>query len=116
MSLSKTEAASYLATAAATVALVLFVGNAWMVNSTQNLQRQLNERQVQINSGTQISNLNGQLVRALGTAVVAQKDEQIKKLLTDHGITVQLEKPTTPAAKPAARRPAAATPETPDAQ
>ncbi len=70
------------------LALLLFVCNAWMINGAQAMQRDVQTRQAQINDAIQISNLNNQVVRALGTAVVERKDEKIKALLAQHGITV----------------------------
>lgn len=91
---------SYVATGLATVALVLFVSNAWIVNGSQALQKQMGDRQAKINTAMQVAQLNNDLVRALGSAVATNKDEQIKNLLAAEGITVQTEKPATPA-KPA---------------
>jgi len=72
----------------ASVALLLFVCNAWMINSAQATQRDVQARQAQINDGIQLGNLNNQVVRALGAAVIEKKDEKIKALLAQHGITV----------------------------
>ena len=83
------------------LALGIFVTNAWLINATQLTQAQVAERQAQINSGIQLSQLNGELVRALGTAVVGQHDDKIKDLLAAHGITVSADK--TAPAKPAAK-------------
>jgi hypothetical protein len=93
----------------AAFALGMFVVNAWLINSTQATQAQIAQRQAEINGGIQLSQLNNELVRALGTAVVAQNDTKIKDLLASHGITVEAKKDETPAANGTAR-PAAATP------
>ena len=86
------------------LALGIFVTNAWLINATQLTQAQVNDRQAQINQGVQLSQLNNELVRALGTAVIAQKDDKIKDLLAAHGITVSPEKAAAPAAaKPAGK-------------
>lgn len=90
------------------IALVLFVVSAWTLNASQNLQQQFNERQAQINNGVQISQLNNELVRALGTAVISKNDTKIKDLLSQYGITVSLDKDAKGAAAPAAKKPAAA--------
>ena len=74
------------------LALVMFVANAWLVNGSQAMQQQLNDRQAQIANGVQVSQLNNELVRALGTAVIAKNDTKIKDLLAQHGITVTADK------------------------
>ncbi len=93
MTLSKTQGVACAATILAALALVLFVINVGLVLSNQKTQKQLNDRQQQINAGLQVSNLNQQLVRALGTASVANKDDRIKDLLRTNGITVSQDKP-----------------------
>ena len=88
----------------AAFALGMFVVNAWLINGTQNTQAQINTRQAEINGGIQLSQLNNELVRALGTAVVAQNDTKIKDLLAAHGITVEAKKDgDKSSAKPATR-------------
>ena len=89
------------------IALVLFVANAWMVNNSQALQRQIADRQVQISNGVQLSQLNAEMVRTLGTAIVSKNDMKIKDMLAKHGITVSTDKDAAkkgaaPAAAPAA--------------
>jgi len=80
------------ATTLSSIALVLFVINAWTVNGSQKLQQQAMDRQAQINAGAQLSQLNNELVRALGTAVVNKNDTKIKDLLSSQGITVTVDK------------------------
>lgn len=73
------------------VALVLFVINAALVFDAQATQRELAARQTQIQEGMALSQLNQQLVQALGAAQIQNKDKKIEALLGQHGITVQQE-------------------------
>lgn len=75
--------------ALATIGLVLFVTNAWLINGAQATQQEVNVRAAQIQDGVKLANLNNELVRALGAAMVQNKDEKIKGLLAEHGITVE---------------------------
>ncbi len=83
---------SAVATALSGIAMVLFVANAWLVNSGQALQRQVADRQAQISNAVQLSQLNGEMIRTLGTAVVGKNDAKIKDMLARHGITVTPDK------------------------
>lgn len=73
----------------AAAGLVLFLGNVWLISDAQATQREVNIRAAQIQDGVKLANLNNELVRALGSAVVQNKDEKIKGLLAEHGITIE---------------------------
>lgn len=75
----------------AVIALVLFVINAILVFGAQSTQRDMAVRQAQIQEGMALSQLNQQLVQALGAAQIQNKDKKIEALLGQHGITVQQE-------------------------
>jgi len=79
---------------AAGVSLVCIVATVALAISNHSLRQQASERQQVINQGLTLSQVNTRLVNALATFAVKNNDEQIKKLLTDHGITLRSESPT----------------------
>jgi len=95
MCLKKIEGA---ALGLAVIGLALFVSNALLITDSQSIQRQIAERQARINDGVKLAQLNNELVRALGNAVVQKKDTKIKDMLSEHGITVQEKAPANAAA------------------
>ncbi|MGE3770544.1 MAG: hypothetical protein AB7G06_06285 [Bdellovibrionales bacterium] len=85
----------------AVVALVVFIINACLIMDAQATQRDIGARQAEIQRGIQISQLNNDLIRALGVAAIDKKDTKIKDLLSQNGITVEKR---ADAPKPAAKQ------------
>jgi len=66
--------------------LILVFLNVWLVLSDQSRQAEINQRQQYINQSIRLSRINEGLVRALATAAATNKDDKLRKLLTDQGI------------------------------
>lgn len=66
--------------------LILVFLNVWLVLSDQSRQAEVNQRQQYINQSIRLGRINEGLVRALATTAVNNKDEKLRKLLTDQGI------------------------------
>lgn len=113
----------YLSVAASALSLVLSIvlfavgnTNQSLQNDVQKQQVELQKQQEEINKGAQISqNVGPGLLREM--AVASVKNENMKKLLANHGYTVNLATPapgSSPApggaAAPAPRAPAPAAP------
>jgi hypothetical protein len=81
------------------ITLILVV--VYLVVSEQNrsLQAKINERQQFIDQSIQFGRVNEVLVRALATAAVNYKDDKLRDLLKQNGITID---PKTGAPAPAA--------------
>jgi hypothetical protein len=117
MRLRLSEGAFYWPSVALGVAsLVLVVTNVILISQNQVVQAQVNQRQQFINQSIQLSRVNDVLVRLLANAAVSAKDDKLRDLLAQQGITVTASPSasgsTTPA-QPAA--PAASAPATPPA-
>lgn len=66
--------------------LILVFLNVWLVLSDQSRQAEVNQRQQYINQSIRLGRINEGLVRALATTAVNNKDDKLRKLLTDQGI------------------------------
>ena len=88
----------WLLTGLAGCALLLLVVNLVLYQGNRSLQQEVNERQQSINQGIQLSRLNEQIIRALANLSAQNKDDQLKELLAEHGITFNVSLPSaTPA-------------------
>lgn len=87
------------------VALVLVVINAVLLIGNQQRQSEVNARQAFINQSVRLSRLNQGLVNTLAQAAVKNKDDDIRKLLSENGIEINV---TAPAAPASTHSPAAA--------
>lgn len=72
----------------ASLALVLFVSNACLINGNVDLQTQINQRQNIINIAQNVLPLNQQLSNALYQASEKTNDTAIRALLVSQGFTV----------------------------
>lgn len=81
-----------------TLALVV----AYLVLAQENraVQAEVNRRQQFINQSVELGRINDALIRALATAAVEKKDDKLRDLLTQSGITIN-----PPASSPAAGAP-----------
>ena len=81
-----------------------------LVQDNRLVQAEVNQRQQFINQSIQLGRVNEALIRALATTAVSSKDDKLRELLTQNGITVN----AAGEAIPAASRPATeSTPATP---
>src|SRR5260370_42243831 len=75
-----------------------------LVQDNRLVQAEVNQRQQFINQSIQLGRVNETLIRALATAVVSSKDDKLRELLTQNGITINAAGGALPAAKKAATR------------
>ena len=68
--------------------LVLVVVYIILVQDNRSVQLEVNRRQQFINHSVQLGRINEALIRALATAAVSNKDDKLRDLLTQHGITI----------------------------
>src|SRR3974390_3684798 len=85
------------------ITLVLVVVYIVLIQDNRSVQSEINQRQQFINQSIQLGRINDALIRALPTTAVSNKDEKLRDLLAQNGITSN---PTTrnpePTAAPAA--------------
>jgi hypothetical protein len=89
--------------------LVLVIVYIILVQDNRSVQLEVNKRQQFINQSIQLGRINETLIRALAAAAVGNKDDKLRDLLTQHGITINAAGepvPSTPAA-PAEKSPPA---------
>ncbi|HYZ43044.1 MAG TPA: hypothetical protein VE687_20800 [Stellaceae bacterium] len=77
-----------LAVALSGLSLVLVVVYIILVQDNRSVQLQVNQRQQFINQGIQLGRINEALVRALASAAVNKKDDKLRELLAQNGITI----------------------------
>ena len=68
--------------------LLLIVAYIVLVQDNRSVQMQVNQRQQFINQSIQLSRVNDALIRALATTAVNNKDDKLRDLLTQNGITI----------------------------
>ena len=95
MALSKAQAVFWIVTVLAGLSVILVVANGILFLVNQEAQAAVNRRQQFINQSAQLGRLNEALVRALATSAANNKDDQLRDLLAQHGITFQVN-PTQP--------------------
>jgi hypothetical protein len=90
MAQGKAQALFWLSTVLAGLSVILVISNGLLFLSNQETQATINRRQQFINQSVQLGRLNEALVRALATAAANNKDDQLRELLAQHGITFQI--------------------------
>jgi uncharacterized membrane protein YeiB len=93
MSRTKARALFWISTALAGLSVILVVSNGILFLVNQEAQAAVNRRQQFINQSAQLGRLNEALVRALATSAANNKDDQLRELLAQHGITFQVKPP-----------------------
>lgn len=68
--------------------LVLVVAYIVLVQDNRSVQAEVNQRQQFINQSIQLGRINEALIRALATAAVNNKDDKLRDLLGQNGITI----------------------------
>jgi len=90
------------------ITLVLVIVYIVVIQDNRSVQSEINQRQQFINQSIQLGRINDALIRALAATAVSNKDDKLRDLLAQNGITIN---PTTGApereAAPAAAAPAA---------
>jgi hypothetical protein len=77
--------------------LVLVIINIVLFTGNRSIQAEVNTRQQFINQSLQLDRLNRELISALANLAARNNDEQLKNLLTAHGITFSVNQPGTSA-------------------
>lgn len=80
-------------TVLAVVSLVLVVVNGILFLGNQTIRAEVGGRQQYINQTTQVAQLNQELINALATASVKNKNNALRDILTANGITVTVTQP-----------------------
>jgi hypothetical protein len=68
--------------------LVLVVAYIILVQDNRSVQAEVNQRQQFINQRIQLGRINEALIRALAAAAVNNKDDKLRDLLAQSGITI----------------------------
>jgi hypothetical protein len=85
-----------------------------LVQENRTVQADVNRRQQFINQSTQLGRINEVLIRALAATAVSNKDDKLRELLADNGITINASgEPVPSASGPAEKTVPAATGKTP---
>ena len=71
-----------------TLTLVLVAAYIVLVQDNRAVQTDVNRRQQFINQSIQFGRINEALVRALAAAAVSNKDDKLRDLLAENGITI----------------------------
>jgi hypothetical protein len=77
-----------LALALSGLSLALVVAYIVLVQDNRSVQLDVNRRQQFINQSIQLGRINDALIRALAAAAVEHKDDKLRDLLAQHGITI----------------------------
>src|SRR6516164_1453291 len=67
--------------------LILVIVYIILVQDNRSVQLEVNRRQQFINQSVQLGRINEALIRPLAAAAVSNKDDKLRDLLTQHGIT-----------------------------
>lgn len=80
------------------ITLILVFVYLVLIEQNRTIQAEVNQRQQFINQSVQVGRINEALLRALATVSVNQKDDKLRDLLAQNGITIN---PKTGAPEPA---------------
>ena len=80
-----------------------------LVPNNRTMQAEVNRRQQFINQSVQLGRINEVLIRALAAAAVTNKDDKLRDLLADNGITINASGEPVPSASGPAEKTAPAT-------
>src|SRR5258708_40312138 len=94
---NQTQTIFWVSTVLALLSVVLVVSNGILFLINQEAQAAVNRRQQFIAQTAQLARVNEALVRALATTAANNGDEQLRDLLTQHGITFSVNGPEMPA-------------------
>lgn len=96
MRISGDVAAYWAAVAFGALTIVLIGTNFFVLSSNQTIQAEANQRQQFINQSIQLRRADDLLIRMLAQAAISAKDDKLRDLLTQQGVTM-----TAPASEPA---------------
>ena len=89
-------AAYWASVALGALTIVLVVANFFVLSSNQSIQAEANQRQQFINQSVQLKRVDELLIRAIAQASINAKDDKLRDLLTQQGVTM-----TAPTSEPA---------------
>ena len=75
-----------------------------LVQDNRTVQADVNRRQQFINQGIQLGRVNEALIRALAAAAVGNKDDKLRDLLSENGITINASGEPVPSASTPAEK------------
>src|SRR5271169_3034970 len=70
------------------ITLILVVVYLYQIEQNRSVQAEVNQRQQFINQSIQFGRVNEALIRALATVAVNDKDDKLRDLLAQNGITI----------------------------
>jgi hypothetical protein len=70
------------------ITVVLVLTYIVLVQGNRSVQAEVNQRQQFINQSIQLGRINDALIRALATTAVDNKDDKLRELLVQNGITI----------------------------
>lgn len=70
------------------ITLILVVVYLVLIEQNRSVQEEVNQRQQFINQSLQFNRLNDALIRALATTAVTDKDDKLRDLLAQNGISI----------------------------
>ena len=85
-----------LLTGLAGIALLIVLWNMGQFSGNQALQGEVNARQQYISQTVGLNQLNNQIIRLLAARSAERSDEELKQLLTEHGVTFTYTPPVAP--------------------
>src|SRR5258708_22536046 len=77
----------WIMTSLAGISVVLVIVNGVIFLTNQSAQAEVNQRQQFINQSAQLGRVQEVLVRALATSAANNKDDQLRDLLSQHGVS-----------------------------
>jgi hypothetical protein len=87
------------------ITLILVVVYIVLIQDNRSVQAEVNQRQQFINQSIQLGRISDALIRAMAATAVSNKDDRLRDLLAQNGITIN---PTTGAPEREAASPTAA--------
>lgn len=79
-------------------AIGLVIANAFLQSENRTIQSDVNQRQQFVNQTIQLNRLHEELIRALAASAVANKDDKLREILAQVGITFTTNPPAAPGA------------------
>jgi type II secretory pathway component PulM len=70
------------------ITLILVVVYLVLVQANRSVQAEVNQRQQFINQSIQLNRINAALIRAIAATAVNDKDDKLRDLLAQNGITI----------------------------
>ena len=70
------------------VSILLVVAYIVLVQDNRSVQAEVNRRQQFINQSVQLGHINEMLIRTLAASAVSNKDDKLRDLLTQNGVTI----------------------------